>query len=117
VLSGLVGEPEGVTSKTPKAFGSSQFEEAWKRYLRVASDKPAKVPTSATRDRRNVAAAQENNGDGGGFQGVGTTRTCGEQAESEPRVFVKERRRYLYDTRSIQRKLISQILEDAGTPN
>jgi len=57
-------------------------------YLLATTEKAATVATTATRDRGNVAAvadvaaAQEYDGDGGGFQGVGTTRSSGERAES-----------------------------------
>jgi hypothetical protein len=43
---------------TPKGFHRSDFEEAWRRYL-PASEKAATVATSATHDRRNVAAVAD----------------------------------------------------------
>jgi len=46
-------------NKTPKGFHRSDFEEAWKRYLPSASEKPATVATSATDERGNVATVAD----------------------------------------------------------
>src|SRR5262245_42942865 len=42
-----------------ESFHRSDFEEAWKRYLPSAPEKAATVATSATHERRNVAAVAD----------------------------------------------------------